>query len=113
VGLAVLAWCRRTAALGGHERAFTLAVLAALLLSPIVWQQYYALLFAPIAILRPRFRALWLAPVLFWLSPFNATDGHAERLLLAGAVLGIVAAAAPRARSRPPSGALALAAVHR
>jgi Glycosyltransferase family 87 len=113
IGLAILGWCRRMAVRGGDERAFTLAVLAALVLSPIVWQQYYALLFVPIAILQKRFRTLWLAPLLFWLSPFNATEGHPERLLLAGAVLAIVAAATLKGGNRPPSGALALGAAHR
>jgi len=106
VGLGLLAWCCRPQvrrAAGGDRRIFVLALIASLVLSPIVWQQYYALLFVPIAVLDGRFRPLWLAPLVFWLAPFNSTDGHPERLLLAGAVLGAVAyAAQPRRRAVGP-----------
>ena len=42
---------------GLDEASVALAVLAAILGSPIVWEYNYALLFVPIAILRPRFSA--------------------------------------------------------
>jgi hypothetical protein len=105
-GLAILAWCRRgDVRLGaaGDRRVFVLAVISAFVLSPIVWEQYYALLFVPIAVLDRRFRPLWLAPLLFWMAPFNATDGHPERLLLAGVVLACVGAAALSRRDNTSS----------
>ncbi len=46
--------------------SISLAVLAAMLGSPIVWPFYYALLLVPLAIARPRFSALWLLPGLFF-----------------------------------------------
>jgi hypothetical protein len=52
----------------GDRRAFSLAVVACLALSPIVWLGYYTLLLAPIALARPRLAPLWalaLAPWLF------------------------------------------------
>jgi hypothetical protein len=48
------------------EISISLAVLAAVLGSPIVWPFYYSLLFVPLAIARPRFSALWLVPTLFF-----------------------------------------------
>ena len=57
LGFAVLA-------LGWRRRSLALAVGAALLLSPIVWLDYYALLAMPLAIVRPRFHAIWLLPIL-------------------------------------------------
>jgi len=76
-------------------------VFAALALTPIVWQQYYMLLFVPIALRKTRFGALWLAPLLFWLAPYNSTEGHPERLALAAAVLAVVGVST-LARHRSP-----------
>ena len=51
----------------GHDDvAVSLAVVVAILASPIVWEYYYVLLFVPLAILRPRFSALWLLPLLLY-----------------------------------------------
>jgi hypothetical protein len=45
---------------GADEVSVALAVLAAILGSPIVWEYYYALLLVPLAIARPRFSGLWM-----------------------------------------------------
>jgi hypothetical protein len=50
---------------GRDEGSISLAVFAALLASPIVWEHYYALLLVPLAIARPRFSALWMTLPLF------------------------------------------------
>ena len=54
----------------GRRRAdsvsLSLALLAAILGSPIVWPFYYALLLVPLAIARPRFSPLWLLPGVFY-----------------------------------------------
>ncbi len=47
----------------GERRAFGLAVMAALTASPIVWDHYLVLLFVPIALLSPRFSAMWFVPL--------------------------------------------------
>ncbi len=60
---------------GSDRRCFTVAVLACLLCTPIVWLHYFQLLAVPIAIVRPRLSALWLAPLATWLVPV----GYAER----------------------------------
>lgn len=51
------------------RRSFALAVAATILLSPVVWLHYFALLLVPMAILRPRFGPIWLLPLLLWPCP--------------------------------------------
>lgn len=62
VGGALIALCWR-------RRSFTLAIGAALVLSPIVWLHFFALLVVPLAIARPRFGAAWLLALPLWLVP--------------------------------------------
>jgi hypothetical protein len=51
---------------GRDAAALSLAVLAAVLGSSIVWEYYYALLLVPLAIARPRFSGLWMILPLFY-----------------------------------------------
>ena len=53
---------------GRDELALFIALLAAVLGSPIVWTYYYVLLLIPLAIARPRFSALWLLPMALWVT---------------------------------------------
>ena len=53
-------------------RSLGLAVGAALILSPIVWRHFFALLLVPLALARPRFDAAWLIPLGFWFVPGTA-----------------------------------------
>ena len=46
--------------------SFGLAVAAALVLSPIVWLDYYAVAAVPLAVVRPRLSAVWFAPIATW-----------------------------------------------
>jgi Glycosyltransferase family 87 len=66
VAVAVAAWRH------GEVLSFTLAVGAALLLSPIVWLHYFALVLVPLMILSPAFSWLWLVPAVLWLCPVGA-----------------------------------------
>jgi hypothetical protein len=75
IGGALLAGCVVFARRGDEPRSFTCAVVATLALSPIVWLHYLVVLLVPMSILRPRFSALWLLPVLLWISP---KPGYAE-----------------------------------
>jgi hypothetical protein len=50
------------------RRSFVLCLAAALLLSPIVWLHYFALLAVPLAIRRAPLW-VWLLPLLMWFSP--------------------------------------------
>ncbi len=52
VGLALLAGVWR-------YRSFALAIAASLVLSPIVWLDYFALAAVPLAIARPRLSWIW------------------------------------------------------
>ena len=77
VGGALLVACVVFARHADDRRSFTCAVAATLALSPIVWLHYLVVLLVPMAILRPRFSAIWLLPVLLWVSP---KPGYAEGL---------------------------------
>jgi hypothetical protein len=75
VGLAcigLIAWRGRVSR--SDAWTFTLAVGAALALSPIVWLHYFVLLLVPIAIASPRLGPLWLLPLAFWVVGGQSTD---------------------------------------
>ena len=93
LGVALLIGCWRRASLG-------LAVAAALVLSPIVWLDYFAVAAIPLAIVRPRLSAVWFAPLVTW-GLLNAGIGAATvwgglRVLLAFAVVILVTVRAER-----------------
>jgi hypothetical protein len=67
VGMATLLGCWTLGRRGDEPRSFTLAILASLLLTPIIWLHYFALLLVPIAIVHKRLSLLWATPLLFWL----------------------------------------------
>jgi alpha-1,2-mannosyltransferase len=75
----------------GDRRAFAVAVLASLVATPLLWLHYLLLLFAPLAVYRPRLSALWFLPLLLWLTPATHSQGVTWRIALALAVLGVVA----------------------
>jgi hypothetical protein len=49
-----------------RRASFGFAVAAALVLSPIVWLDYYAVAAIPLAVVRPRLSAVWLLPIATW-----------------------------------------------
>lgn len=75
----------------GDRRAFAVAVVAALLTTPLLWMHYLLLLFVPIAFYRPRLSALWFLPWLLWLTPSSNSHGETWRIGLALGVLMVVA----------------------
>jgi Glycosyltransferase family 87 len=75
VGASLLILCVAFARRDDDVRSFTCAVAATLALSPIVWLHYLVALLVPLAIARPRFSAIWLLPVVLWVSP---KPGYAE-----------------------------------
>jgi len=109
VGGGLLLACAVLARRGDDLRAFTCAVAATLALSPIVWLHYLVLLLVPLAVARPRFSALWLLPILLWVSP---RPGYAEGLqtflpaIVAAVLLGLLLAR-PSPRSADGAGAMA------
>ena len=101
LGVALLAGCVAYARRGDDQRSFTCAVAATLVLSPIVWLHYLVVLLVPVAIARPRFSALWLLPVLLWVSP---RPGYAEGVAtfapaIVAAILVVVVLWRPRPNS--------------
>jgi glycosyl transferase family 87 len=64
-----------------ERRAYALAVIAALVASPLVWPHYLALTFVAIALLSPRFSVLWLVPLLAWIAPVELTHGDLWRMV--------------------------------
>jgi alpha-1,2-mannosyltransferase len=71
--------------------SFAVAILCALLATPILWLHYLALLVAVVAVLRPGFSRIWLLPLALWASPFQAADGSLWRIAI---VLAVVAGSA-------------------
>jgi hypothetical protein len=76
--------------------SFALAIAAALVLSPIVWLDFYALTAIPLAIARPRFSMVWLIPLVTWRLPSSgiatAPILGVGRVLVAFGVVLLVAA---------------------
>jgi alpha-1,2-mannosyltransferase len=62
------------------------ALVAALLLSPIVWTHYLTVLFVPIAVVRKRLSGLWLVPLVLWATPAQS-DGIAWRVVVGFVVM--------------------------
>ena len=75
---------------GGDRRAFAVAVVGTLAATPVVWMHYYALLFVPIALYRPRLSALWAVPLVLWLAPSTYSEGVTWRILLGLGTVAVV-----------------------
>jgi hypothetical protein len=93
-GLATIAAvvCFATARRGRDRVSFTLCIGVALLATPIIWLHYFALLLVPLALLRPRFSAAWLLPlVLFVCPPTSPSTWQIALGLLVATTLVLVA----------------------
>ena len=86
----------------GDRRAFSMAVIASIAISPIVWLHYFTLLVAPLALARPRLAWPWALLWAFWLIPAQGNEDHLWRILLA---VGFTAGAAVVCARRPIRGA--------
>jgi hypothetical protein len=51
---------------GDDARSFACAMVAAVVASPIIWLHSFALLLAPVALLRPRLSWVWFVPAFAW-----------------------------------------------
>lgn len=65
------------------RRSFTLCVAAALVLSPIVWLHYFALLVVPLAVAAAPLW-VWLLPLLLWVVPGMANGDSWQQALVLG-----------------------------
>lgn len=88
----------RLAREGDQARAFFVAVLAALAVSPIVWLHYVVLLAVPLALVRPRFSALWLLPIVLWVSPQSENGEGVDPFVVALVVTLLALCALTRPR---------------
>lgn len=81
-------------AAGRHDaerRVLALTILAALLLSPIVWAHYLVILLPVVAIARPRMGWAWLALALLWLTGGDEGTSHALLIAIGLATMLVVA----------------------
>ena len=74
----------------GDRRSLTLALGAALLLTPILWLHYLVLLLVPLALARPKLSPLWFLPMALWATYSLEAHGDVWRILL---LLSVVVAA--------------------
>jgi alpha-1,2-mannosyltransferase len=108
-GLLLLAYAWLLARKGEQSRSFGVAVIATLVATPHAWDHYYVLLYAPIALMRPRISCLWLAPALVWpIAVEPALSVLALSVVLAAIVgkgrdCGTLIAGATARQSRSPS----------
>ncbi len=72
-----LAWIAGISDLG----IFATAILAGLLLSPLLWTHYLTVLFVPLAVARPKLDRAWLCSAAFYLSPAEPV-AHAWQIAL-------------------------------
>jgi len=87
----------------GEGRLFLGGIVASILLSPVVWLHYLALLVVVLAIRSPRLNALWCLPVILWLTFREGDQGAgnaAWRLALVLVVVGGTAFAGRRRNAR-------------
>ncbi len=91
------------------RRSFALGVCAALLLSPIVWLHFFALLALPIATSSPTFGWIWLAPLVTWVAPGTYNGAPWQSGIVLGALALVTIECARRespALTRVPTRAL-------
>jgi alpha-1,2-mannosyltransferase len=85
----------------GDRRAFAVAVVASVVVTPLVWMHYLLLLFVPIALYRPRLSGLWFVPLVLWATPTTHSHGTSWRIALALAVVAVVAIRSVGASPKP------------
>jgi len=100
IGVVLVVACVVIARRGEDFQAFTLALAAALAFSPIIWLHYFVLLVVPLAIARPRFSAIWLMPLVLFLTPLNGNGESIQPLLPAIVAAAILAVAYSSERPR-------------
>jgi hypothetical protein len=93
--LVAAVWWWRT---GREIGSFALVVAACLALSPVVWLHYLTLLIAPLGLARPRFSALWLLPIVLWVSPRDENGEGLHPLLPMGVVIVLIVLLVARPR---------------
>ena len=92
-------------AIAWRRQSFVLFVAAAILLSPIVWLDYFALLAIPLAVVQPRLSLAWVLPILVWgITSGGAGAGHVEPSIRVLAVFTAVTVLVARSEGRAVAG---------
>jgi hypothetical protein len=79
-----------------ENSALAVAIVVALLVSPVLWLHYLALLAAVAALKQRRLHVLWILPLLLWTTPQQASAGTLWRILVAVATIAAVCGVAVR-----------------
>lgn len=88
------------AARADERRAFTVAVAATLVCTPVIWLHYFALLLIPVALASPGFSWLWLTPMLLWVGSGTGNGDAWETVwVMTGALLTVALCLRPDART--------------
>ena len=74
-----------------------------------MWLHYLVLLLVPLAIARPRFSAIWLVPLLLWLTPLNGNGESIQPFLPALVVAAVIAVVLTGGDSKQPRSPTAVA----
>jgi hypothetical protein len=83
LGVLLLAWRRKS---------LTLALAAAIILSPLVWRHFFVLLIVPLALTRPRLDVFWLVPIGMWVGDGTFNGGPLQTAVVLGLFAVTVAA---------------------
>lgn len=70
----------------GDRRAFSIVVVGSIALTPIVWNHYFLLLVAPLALARPKLAWAWGLMWAFWIIPTPGNSGEFWRIAVAVAI---------------------------
>jgi hypothetical protein len=98
-GLAVLAFAWRRAHLADERGALVAALAGMLLLTPIVWMDYFVVLLIVIALYARRLNWLWALPIGLWVGP-QVSNGRPWQTAAVLCLACLTFAAAPAARHR-------------
>ena len=87
----------------GQRRLFAIAIVGAILASPIIWLHYFALLTIVFAVLEAPL-VYWLIPALLWVTPLQQTGDTSWRVAVAAGVCALSLFARPGRRPDERSG---------
>jgi hypothetical protein len=88
---------------GDDPRSFACAMVAVIVASPLIWLHSFALLLAPLAVLRPKLTWVWLLPAVLWFVSPGTGNGATWQtsVTLAVAAIIVLEALRPTAPTKP------------
>jgi alpha-1,2-mannosyltransferase len=85
------------------RKVFSAVIAVALFASPILWEHYLVLLLLPIALAQPKLGRIWVATLLFWVSPDMKAFGSEWRIVVTLTLSAAIVVAAARRLSATSS----------